>query len=208
MTSDLPDIPRWVEANGIAADTDGWRAPVGGGYALGHDPAKLIVLAGELDATAVARFRTGYPQHTFLFSRDELRTAFARSTRAILHTLEDPDNLPEGEGAVLFADEPPDAELAWAATRGPIWTAYVDGIASAFAYAPWRTATLFDVSIDVIPTARQLGLGTIVVAAMIRDERARGLEPVWGADEGNIASLRLAKHLGFVPVDELWVAPP
>jgi len=208
VTSDLPDIPRWVEANGIVADADGWRASIGGGYALGHDPAKLIVLAGEVDAEDVARFRTGYPQHTFLFSRDELRTAFTRSTRAILHTLEDPDQLPESEGAVVFTDVPPDPELAWAATRGPIWTTYVDGIASAFAYAPWRTAKLFDVSIDVIPAARQLGLGTIVAAAMIRDERARGLEPVWGADEGNIASLRLAKRLGFVAVDELWVAPP
>ena len=208
MTSDLPDIPRWVEANGIAADADGWRAPVGGGYALGHDAAKLIVLAGELDAEDVARFRTGYPHHTFLFSGDELCNAFARSTRAILHTLEDPDLLPEYEGAVMFTDEPPDTELAWAATRGPIWTTYVDGIASAFAYAPWRTTKLFDVSIDVLPAARQLGLGTIVAAAMIRGERARGLEPVWGADEGNIASLRLAKRLGFVPVDELWVAPP
>jgi RimJ/RimL family protein N-acetyltransferase len=29
---------------------------------------------------------------------------------------------------------------------------------------------------------------------------------VWGADEGNIASLRLARSLGFVKVDELWVA--
>jgi GNAT superfamily N-acetyltransferase len=208
VTSDLPDIPRWVEANGIAADNDGWRAPVGGGYALGHDPAKLIVLAGELDAEDVARFRTGYPQHTFLFSRDELRTAFTRSTRAILHTLEDPEALPEYEGAIVFSGEPPDAELAWAASRGPIWTTYVDGVASAFAYAPWRTAKLFDVSIDVVAGARQLGLGTIVAAAMIREERARGLEPVWGADEGNIASLRLAKRLGFVPVDELWVAPP
>ncbi|MEO8844584.1 MAG: GNAT family N-acetyltransferase [Kofleriaceae bacterium] len=208
MISELPDIPRWVEANGIAADRDGWRAPVGGGYALGHDAAKLIVLAGELDPEDVARFRTGYPHHTFLFSSDELRGAFTRSTRAILHTLEDPDSLPAYEGAIVFTGEPPDPELAWAATRGPIWTTYVDDVASAFAYAPWRTAKLFDVSIDVIPTARQLGLGTIVAAAMIRDECARGLEPVWGADEGNIASLRLAKRLGFVAVDELWVAPP
>jgi L-amino acid N-acyltransferase YncA len=60
----------------------------------------------------------------------------------------------------------------------------------------------------VIPAARQLGLGTLVAAAMIRDERARGREPVWGADEANIASLRLAKRLGFAPVDEIWVAPP
>ena len=208
MTLDLPDIPRWVEAHGIASDPNGWRAPVGGGYALGHDAAKLIVLAGELDPTEVARFRIGYPQHTFLFERDDLNSAFARTTRAILHSLEDPDALPEYEGAVVFTEPPPDDELAWAATRGPIWAAYIDGTAAAFAYAPWRSTKLFDVSVDVLPGSRQLGLGTIVAAAMIRDERSRGLEPVWGADEGNVASLRLAKRLGFVAVDEIWVAPP
>jgi len=31
---------------------------------------------------------------------------------------------------------------------------------------------------------------------------------VWGADEGNTASLRLARTLGFVEVDRIWVAPP
>ncbi|MEO8553209.1 MAG: hypothetical protein ABI678_24720, partial [Kofleriaceae bacterium] len=88
---DLPDIPRWVEAHGIAADPEGWRAPVGGGYAVGHDAAKLIVLAGEVDAADVARFRPGYPGHTFLFVRDDLRPAFTRCERAILHSLPDPD---------------------------------------------------------------------------------------------------------------------
>jgi L-amino acid N-acyltransferase YncA len=66
----------------------------------------------------------------------------------------------------------------------------------------------FDVSVDTIASARQLGLGTIVAAAMIRDERARGREPVWGADEQNAASLGLARRLGFRAADELWVAPP
>ena len=210
ISVELPDLPRWVEAHGIANDPAGWRASVGGGggYALGHDAAKLIVLAGELDPEAVSRFRTGYPQHTFLFTRDELHGSFERRTRALLHTLPDVDALPEYEGAVLFTEPPPDAELAWAAARGPIWSAYVDGVASAFAYAPWRSPTLFDVSVDVLPGARQLGLGTIVAAAMIRDELARGHAPVWGADEGNIGSLRLAARLGFVAVDEICVAPP
>jgi hypothetical protein len=40
---------------------------------------------------------------------------------------------------------------------------------------------------------------------MIRGEQASGRDPVWGADEANVASLRLAKRLGFVPVDEIWV---
>jgi L-amino acid N-acyltransferase YncA len=65
----------------------------------------------------------------------------------------------------------------------------------------------FDVSVDVIPEARQLGLATIVASAMIQAERANGRHPVWGADEGNAGSLRLARRLGFTPVDELWVAP-
>ena len=43
---------------------------------------------------------------------------------------------------------------------------------------------------------------------MIREERARGAEPVWGADEENHASLRLAARLGFVAVDEIWVCAP
>jgi hypothetical protein len=208
VSSELPDLPRWVEAHGIASDPAGWRAPVGGGYALGHDAAKLIVLAGELDPVAVTHFRSGYPHHTFLFTRDDLHGAFERSTRAILHTLPDVDTLPDDAGAVLFTGPPPDVELAWAAARGPIWTAYVDGVAAAFAYAPWRSPTLFDVSVDVVPGARQLGLGTLVAAAMIRDELARGRAPVWGADHGNLGSLRLAARLGFVAIDEIWVAPP
>ena len=81
----------------------------------------------------------------------------------------------------------------------------MEGEPVSFAYAPWRSAKWFDVSIDTLPGARQLGLATIVASAMIRDERTRGREPVWGADQGNTASLRLAKRLGFAAVDEIWV---
>jgi predicted GNAT family acetyltransferase len=89
-----------------------------------------------------------------------------------------------------------------------VWAAWVDGEPVSFAYAPWRSASYFDVSVDTLPGVRQLGLATTVAAAMIRDERARGREPVWGADEHNGASLRLAKRLGFEAVDEIWVVPP
>src|SRR5262249_16705645 len=150
----------------------------------------------------------------FAIERDDLAAALParRAQRAILHTLGDTDALPEPEGAVPLPDdaplaglpEPLAAELAWARTRGPIWTAGVRGAPVSFAYAPGRSARWFDVSVDTLPGARQLGLATIVSAAMIRDERARGREPVWGADESNAASLRLARRLGFTPADELW----
>jgi hypothetical protein len=41
---------------------------------------------------------------------------------------------------------------------------------------------------------------------MTRGEQALGRTPVWGADEGNAAALRRARALGFVAVDDVWVA--
>src|SRR5207302_11354469 len=97
-------------------------------------------------------------------------------------------------------------ELARA--RSTVWTVWVDHAPVSFAHAVWRSPVWFDISVDTLPRARQLGLATIVAAALIRAERAHGREPVWGADEGNLASRRLAKRLGFEPVDEIGVAAP
>ncbi|HEY5921179.1 MAG TPA: GNAT family N-acetyltransferase [Kofleriaceae bacterium] len=206
---ELPDVPRWVEAHGIAADPEHWRTPLGGGFALGHDAARLIVVAGDPDRPALDALVRAYPQHTLLLEKPSLVDRPVE--RAILHTLPDAAALPELEGAVIVDDATPlpDSladELAWARQRGAVFTVYLDGTPAAFAYAPWRSTKLFDVSVDTVIGARQLGLATIVSAAMIRHEMTLGRAAVWGADEGNFASLRLAARLGFVAVDEIWVA--
>ena len=214
MPLDLPDEPRWVEAHGIAADPTSWRRELGTGGAVGSDRARLAVVFGEADPTAVVSLALDLPEYTFLVVTDELaaalRTRRPNVERAILHTLPEPHALPDFEGAILLEDKTriPPALVDELRHADRVWTAYVDGEPVSFAYAPWRSTRWFDISIDTVPGARQLGLATIVAAAMIRDERAQGREPVWGADEGNVASLRLAKRLGFVAVDELWVAPP
>lgn len=213
---DLPDVPRWLEAHGIAADPACWRERVGDGVALGHDRARLIVVTGEADAAAVTALADVRPEHALLVAieRADLAAATRRAhERAILHTLPDPDALPDDLGAEPLAELPPleeplAAELAWALPRGPIWAVWLEGAPVSFAYAPWRSAAWFDVSVDTLPGARQLGLGAIAAAAMIRGERASGREPVWGANESNAASLRLASRLGFTPADELWVCAP
>lgn len=201
MTLDLPDVPRWVEAHGIAADPASWRRP----GAVGSDRAKLIVIIGDADVVALRR---EFPEHAILTTE----VPPLPHGRAILHTLPDPDALPDVEGVALLGDAPldgvPPALVAELAGADRVWAAWVDGAPVAFAYAPWRSTSLFDVSVDVLAGARQLGLGTLVAAAMIRDERGAGREPVWGADEDNVASLRLARRLGFVAVDELYVIPP
>jgi GNAT acetyltransferase len=222
----LPDVPRWIEAHGIAADPASWRRELGAGFAVGSDRARLIVVAGDADAAALAALARERPRHTLLVAIERADLAAAtgrRVARALLHTLPDaagggtpgPDGGPDaGAGAVAL---PADASLAHlppalaeeldaARPHRTIWTVFLDGLPVSFAYAPWRSARWFDVSVDTLPAARQLGLGRMVAAAMIRDEQALGRAPVWGADEGNAASLRLAHALGFVEVDQLWVA--
>ena len=215
---DLPDEPRWVEAHALARDPASWTRPLGAGLALGNDASRLIVVVGDADPSAVTALAAEVA-HPMLIAieRADLAAATGRAaTRARIHTLADPAGLPELEGAVVLPDDvslahlpPPLAdEVAAARAAHPVWAVFLDGEPMAFAYAPWRSARWFDVSVDTLATARQLGLATITAAAMIRHERAAGREPVWGADEGNVASLGLAKRLGFAAVDEIWVAPP
>ena len=118
---DLPDLPRWVEAHGIAADPEGWREELGGGFIVGHDRAKLIVVAGDVETSDVATLANR--PHVILVEREELGLALGRRCdRAILHTLPDPSALPDYEGATALGDAPLPAaladELAWARTRG------------------------------------------------------------------------------------------
>ena len=214
---DVPDVPRWIEAHAIAADPASWRRSLGRGTAVGSDSAKLVVVMGDADPAGVTALAHDLPRYTMLcaIERADLAAATGRNVvRGLLHTLPDPGELPIADGAVPLPEdvslahlpEPLAEELATARGRRTIWSAFLDGVPVAFAYAPWRSAAWFDVSIDTLPGARQLGLGRLVAAAMIRDERALGREPVWGADEGNVASQRLAHSLGFVKVDEIWVA--
>lgn len=216
---ELPDEPRWVEAHGMAAAGDSWQQPCGGGIAIGHDRAALIVIAGDVgDGDPASALASAHPAHTILVADDAIAARLRGDGRvvgrAILHTLPDPERLPDDTGAIeLPRDQalthlprPLAAELAHA--RSPVWTVFLDGLPVTFAYAPWQSARWFDVSVDTLASARQLGLATRCAAAMIRHHRADGREPVWGADEDNRASLALAHRLGFVACDELWVAAP
>lgn len=215
---DVPDDPRWVEAHGIAGDPASWSRTLGAGRAVGNDAARLAVVLGDADPAQLGALARELTSHTLLIAveRADLVAATGRAAaRALLHTLADPDDVPDLDGAVALPvdaslDHLPAAlsdELAAARAQRTIWSVFLDGLPVAFAYAPWRSARWFDVSVDTLAEARQLGLGRIVAAAMIRDERAHGRAPVWGADEGNAGSRRLAHSLGFVQVDELWVAP-
>lgn len=224
---DLPDEPRWVEAHGLLADPASWHRAFPGGGLLGHDGAQLAVVHGGGAPShtlgdvvpAVADALREHPGLTALCGDEVAAYALAarldrRAVPAALHTLPEPlDPLDSDDASIAplhAADDlghlPPPLrdELARARDR-TVWTAWVEGLPVAFAYASWRSPRWFDVSVDTAPGYRQLGLGERVARALILDEQRAGRRPVWGALDGNLASLRLAARLGFVAVDRLWV---
>jgi hypothetical protein len=216
----VPDAPEWVEARAMSLDDNAWALPSGAGFVLGSDAARLLVAVGPArtrDAVDALASRTGWTMLAAADRDDVIAAARAvgrLAVRAVIATLAEPDDLPDLEGATLLERDDDLAhllpaladELAAALDRGrQVWCARVDGRPVSFAYAPWRSERWFDVSIDTAPGYRQLGLATVVAATMIRGEYAHGREAVWGADEANTGSLRLAHRLGFAPVASLWV---
>jgi hypothetical protein len=221
----VPDAPASIEARAMTLDDDAWAIELAdGAWVLGSDGARLLAVVGGPAGPAAAREAVAAlaarPGWTLLAAddRDDVvataRAVGRAAERATIYTLPDLDALPAGDGATLLgADEdlahlPPGLaeELGDALGRGrPVWCARVDGVAASFAYAPWRSESWFDVAVDTAAGYRQLGLATIVAAAMIRLEYADGRRAVWGADDANLASVRLARRLGFEPTAALWV---
>ena len=96
-------------------------------------------------------------------------------------------------------------EMTHARAAVPVAAAWIDDRPVAFCYPCWITETLWDVSIDTLETHRRRGLAARAVRFMIDRMKQEGREPVWGAMESNVASLKLAVTLGFAPVDDIVV---
>jgi len=135
---------------------------------------------------------------------------------ATLHLLGDDVSLPEvPEGRVRLMDPsearllehaPPDLRswLSRALRRSPVVAAFVGDVPVSFCVAV-ETEGLWDISIDTLAGYRRRGHAAYCVAYMTRYQRQRGREPVWGALESNVPSMKLAAKLGFVPVDRIFV---
>ena len=94
-------------------------------------------------------------------------------------------------------------EMTHARNIAPVAAVFARGAAVSFCYPCWRTEALWDISIDTLEEHRGQALGQRAARFMIERMRQEGREPVWGALESNTASLRLARKLGFVPVDAI-----
>jgi hypothetical protein len=222
----LPDVPRWVETRSILlagrGDVLGLSLEplacavadpaFGSAIVIGQPPHEAI---GEAFALAGPRASVMAPPESRAWVAAALPELHPE--RALLHVLGDEPRLPvlvPGDvrplgAADLAALDLPDAlreELREATAEGvPIAAAVVGGVPVAFCYAGSITESLWDVGVDTLEPWRRHGYAARAVAFEVARFASAGKRPVWGALDSNAASRGLARKLGFVPVDEIWI---
>jgi len=95
------------------------------------------------------------------------------------------------------------SELLTASIHSPIAAVFDNELPVSFCYAAAETETLWDISIDTLEPYRRRGFARQAVAFMIKYMHKKGKQPVYGAEETNIESTRLAQKMGFEPIDTL-----
>lgn len=225
----LPDEPRWLETRGLLGYPE---------CPLHVDPAapepSFIVVddIGERLASIVGRPNPDLIRRAVSDSQAVLaysdNVSYVRealpgwtSERAVLHILPgqcaqvpDPVHptryLERGEVVALsHLDADLRRELREADEEDTaIVAALADLLPVAFCYAGSTTERFWDIAVDTAHSHRRLGYAASAVTRLTKDNAARELSPVWGAVESNTASLGLARKLGFVEVDALWVIRP
>ena len=225
LAAALPDIPRLVETRAmlLSGACEVLGEPEVGRYVVRSLDAALAAVVGRPAPALIREAAERHSRPDVLAgddSADYVRSALPRwvARRAIVHALDEAQSRTTGsEGADvrLIADGERISlthvprrlreEIESARRRSPFTVAFVDGRAVSFAYVPWQTETLCDLSIDTLAPYRGRGLGAATAGRLVHHVQRQGKHPVWGAVESNTASLRLAARLGFRPVDRLFV---
>jgi GNAT superfamily N-acetyltransferase len=204
---------------------------VGGGFVvrLMHGAVSAVAVAGRPPAETILSTVDGitpmtpliaqtdnadYIEHVFLTesARRPDMQAWQRD-RVVLHQIRAAAEAPalEPQAAIrllTITDDlghlPPGLrhEMIHAREIAPVGALFIDNLAVSFCYPCWRTESLWDISIDTLAGYRGRGFAWHVTRFMMSRLDREGLAPVWAALESNHTSLRLARRLGFCPVDE------
>lgn len=225
----LPDEPRWVETKYLLlfpeSELLGFDRAINPSYVICNRKLELASVVGcpPTEAIELAARQIGSDGVLLcpIDSRSHVAKALPQWTSepAVLHILEHSSRLSSisdkdvrfvNRDELTAASLPDDlkGELVFACDESPIAAAFSDGKPVSFCYAGSQTEKWWDISIDTLEGHRKKGLAQLCVSFFISHMRQFGKEPIWGAMESNIASLRLAAKLGFVEVDEIIVFEP
>lgn len=223
LARSLPDIPRWVETRGLLLGGRCTVAASAGGFLVKAIDSPLLCCVGRPDLESIRQAAGDAGSAQVLVPPEEAeRVARAlpdwSPASATIHRLA-PGRWPEPDPSVdvrLVQAEPllaliPDrirSEIREALPRATVAVAFSERLPASICYSCWETETLWDISVDTMPEFRRRGLAEACTAFLLRTMRERGKEPVWGAEDTNLSSLRLAAKMGFEPVDRLILFSP
>ncbi len=222
----LPDIPRWVETRGLLLSG---RGEV---FAAENAAADFVVRAlnGKLICVvakparhfiegAIDKSSNAVEVLTVVENREHLASILMgwQQSPAVIHLLPETVRITLSNSAIIkvlqkpaiirIYDQAPQLseELQEALNFTEVAAVIAAEQPVSFCYAGAETETLWDISIDTLPDYRRRGYAEQCVKFMISHMGKRGRQPVWGAEESNIASLKLAEKLGFKPVDQVFL---
>ncbi len=229
LAAALPDAPSWVEARSLLLSGKAVvsRAADGAG-ALVLDPALPAgYLVGRADPVLLRELAAGAPERfELVVQADAIRAARAAlpgwtvATATVFSPLapwhatndagRDPDVVicaPPEERWLERVPEAGDIRF-YAAIAEAIALRVVDGAVVAVCAAGDVTETLWDVGIDTLEGYRRQGHAATAFRALAAHMAAAGKQPVWCAEDDNVASTALAARLGFEPVDRIAILKP
>jgi GNAT superfamily N-acetyltransferase len=223
---DVPDEPRWVETRAmLLRGACRVLPPIAGasGHLVVDGSRPLTSVVGRPSPEALVDALRGTRLETELLVQEGEADLVASALpgwsgeRAILHTL---------AGAAPASSPPPDcivrmrsaaqlaaresvpaalrAELRTLGAADPVAVIEVESYPVSFCYAGAVTERYWDISVETLEAYRGRGFAGLCARRLIRYYRSLGRSPVWGAFESNVASLRAAKTVGFVPTSALF----
>lgn len=219
--SRLPDLPLWVETRDLLlrAGSRLVEHPTRNGFVVWNAKLGLGSVVGKPESGALARAAAEVPELlAFTDNIERVRTVLPEFNAEPARIFSAPEQFPPTPphqcreiGLIEIAAQfhlPNDlvAELCSVAEDGVSVVAAFDGsLPVAFSYVAAETESLWDVSIDTIQSHRRQGYATAAALYLMRIMREKGKAAVWGALDSNPASANLARCLGFVDNDRLWV---
>ena len=217
---ELPDQPRWLETRDLLAwSGSSWIGDDVRNFVVWSEDDDLGAIVGEPDPAAMHQAvqacedvlafpeNIRYVREHLTHVDAELATLFQASAGTISEPNYPCRLLTRGEVTALSHLQPElRDELADVVAEGKEILAALDGnLPVAFVYVASETETLWDISIDTVETHRRRGFASAAVLSMMRIMAQRSKTAVWGAVQSNTPSLNLARKLGFIEVDQLWV---
>lgn len=222
LLAEVPDEPVHIDFRGLLLEGPELFGTASGALALRADGRLLAVFKRPQVPVLEAALRAARDDAEIVApagARRWLGRALeAEGERAFLHRI--------GKGGLRGAKALPEAvllderaelthlpdllreEIETARRDRPVAAVLEDGRPVALCHPTLLTERYWDVSIETLPGHRRGGRATAAFLRLEEEMRGSGRQPVWGAVESNVASLRLAETLGFERVGEIALLRP